>query len=85
MPLHASILARRVQQIRREFVGDDGILSLAEAMQLPARTWENYEAGVMIPAAVILDFIELTGAEPHWLLTGEGELRRHRIRADHPS
>ena len=32
----------------------------------------NYEAGCTIPAPVILQFIELTGAHPHWLLTGEG-------------
>jgi hypothetical protein len=42
-------------------------------MQLPVRTWENYETGVTIPATVILGFIEVTGAHPKWLLTGEGE------------
>ena len=42
----------------------------------PGTTSEN---GVTMPAWIILQFIEITGAEPHWLLTGEGE--RSRIRA----
>jgi hypothetical protein len=46
---------------------------LAEALGLPDRTWRSYEAGVTIPAPVILRFIEVCGASPHWLLTGEGE------------
>lgn len=74
-------LARRVREIRRALVGEDGGPLLAEALDLPARTWLNYEAGVMIPATVILRFIEISGASPHWLLTGEGEplVERHRL------
>jgi hypothetical protein len=66
-------LARRVRQIRRECFGEDGVPRLAEALRLPSRTWMNYEAGVTIPAPVILRLIEVCGASPHWLLTGEGE------------
>jgi hypothetical protein len=33
----------------------------------------NYEAGVTIPALVILRFIVISGANPTWLLRGEGE------------
>lgn len=73
-------LARRVREIRRALVGEDGGPLLAEALDLPARTWRNDEAGVMIPATVILRLIEISGASPHWLLTGEGEpfVERHR-------
>jgi hypothetical protein len=46
---------------------------LAEALQIPFRTWYNYENGCTIPATAILRFIELTGTNPHWLLTGCGE------------
>jgi hypothetical protein len=66
------VLARRVREIRRELYGEDGRPRLADVLQLPVRTWENYEAGVAIPAPVILRFIEATGASPHWLLTGQG-------------
>ena len=38
----------------------------------PPRTWYNYETGVTVPAEVLLGFIEQTGANPIWLLTGEG-------------
>ena len=67
------VLAGRVREIRRQVFGERGGPRLAEALGLPDRTWRNYEAGVTIPAPVILRFIEVCGASPHWLLTGEGE------------
>ncbi len=65
-------LARRVREIRADFFGAHGGPLLADALQLPFRTWMNYEAGCTIPAQVILRFIEVTDAHPHWLLSGEG-------------
>jgi hypothetical protein len=65
-------LARRVREIRRERFGAGGTAVLAVLLDLPVRTWENYEAGCTIPAQTLLRFIELTGAHPHWLLTGGG-------------
>jgi hypothetical protein len=76
MPMHSddrATLAERVREIRREFYGDDGVPLLAETLKLPYRTWMNYEAGVTIPALVILRLIEVSGASPRWLLTGQGE------------
>jgi hypothetical protein len=64
-------LCRRVRQIRVELYGENGGPMLAEALNVPFRTWANYEAGVAMPALVMLRFIVLTGACPHWLLTGE--------------
>ena len=66
-------LCVRVREIRVERFGNDGIATLAQALDIPARTWEHFENGVTIPAWIILQFIEITGVEPHWLLTGEGE------------
>src|SRR3954468_16311055 len=66
-------LAGRVREIRLEQFGEHGGPMLAEALGLPPRTWWNYEAGATIPAPVILRFIEVTGANPGWLLKGEGE------------
>ena len=65
-------LAGRVRQVRLESFGEHGGPLLAEALRLPYRTWANYEAGVTIPATVILRFIAVTEVCPHWLLTGEG-------------
>ena len=45
---------------------------LARRLNLPARTWYNYETGVTVPAEVLLGFIEQTGVNPTWLLNGEG-------------
>jgi hypothetical protein len=66
-------LGRRVREVRRELYGESGGPALAEALGVPTATWANYEHGVTIPAPMILGFIELTGADPHWLLTGRGE------------
>ena len=79
MSRHGDTLSPRVREIRRDKFGEDGIATLSQAMRIPARTWENFENGVMIPARNILQFIELTGADPHWLLTGEGA--RYRVRS----
>ena len=67
-------LADRLHQIRLAMYGEHGGPFLAEALRIPARTWANYESGVTIPGLVLLRFIEVTGVEPHWLLTGEGEV-----------
>jgi hypothetical protein len=70
-------LASRIGEVRREIFGDDGVAALSRALGIPARTWENYEKGVTIPGWVLLLFVEQTGADPHWLLTGEGQWCRH--------
>ena len=66
-------LARRVREIRVALFGAHGGPLLAESLSLPYRTWHNYETGCTIPATTLLQFIELTGANPHWLLTGQGQ------------
>jgi hypothetical protein len=65
-------LSRRIREIRMESFGEHGGPLLADVLQLPFRTWLNYEGGCTIPAQTILRFIEITDAHPHWLLTGEG-------------
>ena len=66
------LLATRVREIRLDLHGEHGSPVLAEELGLPVRTWLNYEAGVTIPAPVILRFIHATDVSPGWLLTGEG-------------
>ena len=78
MQVNSDDLAGRVHEIRVATFGEDGIATLAQSLDIPARTWEHFENGVMIPACIILDFIEITGVEPHWLMTGNGE--RFRVR-----
>jgi hypothetical protein len=46
--------------------------ALAEPLDIPMRTWANYEGGVVVPARIVLSFIDLTGASPGYLLRREG-------------
>jgi hypothetical protein len=69
-------LSRRLREIRQELFGDHGGPELARRLNLPARTWYNYETGVTVPAEVLLSFIDQTGANPLWLLSGEGAMYR---------
>lgn len=66
-------VAQRVREIRLDVYGESGARLLAEEMKLPVRTWVNYESGVVIPAPVILRFLQVTGASASWLLRGEGD------------
>jgi hypothetical protein len=74
-----SDLADRVRLVRLDLYGINGGPLLASELGLPFRTWMNYEAGCTIPAQVILRFIEITRADPHWLLSGEGDRFAGRV------
>jgi hypothetical protein len=69
-------VAGRLRQVRLELYGEHGGPMLAEKLRLPWRTWDNYERSVTIPGEVLLEFLELTGIEPLWLLRGLGEKYR---------
>ena len=73
LPFDRPAFLGRIALARQQVYGDRGISALAEALGIPAQTWVNYESGVMIPDAIILKFVCLTGASPHWLLSGEGQ------------
>jgi Bacteriophage CI repressor helix-turn-helix domain len=67
------LLACRVREIRNYLYGENGLDALAQALGVPTQTWLNYERGITMPAEVLLNFLEATGVDPHWLSTGEGE------------
>ena len=66
-------LSQRIRQVRNDLYGENGIEALALALNIPVQTWLNYERGITMPAEVLLEFLEVTGTDPHWLLTGHGE------------
>jgi len=76
-------LAERLGQLRSELFGERGGPELARRLGIPVRTWYNYEAGVTIPAEVVLKIIELTSVEPMWLLHGAGPKYRPNSVEDH--
>lgn len=56
-----------------EVFGPDGVEVLAGRLGISAQTWRNIEEiGGLITAAQLLALVELTGANPTWLLQGEG-------------
>jgi hypothetical protein len=63
----------RLREIREDLYGERGIAALAAALDVPEETRRNYERGVTMPADVLLEFLDLTGVDPHWLLTGDGD------------
>ncbi|WP_435007902.1 hypothetical protein P12x_005166 [Tundrisphaera lichenicola] len=69
-------LAHRIRVVREELFGELGGPLLAQKIGVPYRTWMNYEDGFTIPAQAILRFLEVTNADPHWLLTGAGDKYR---------
>src|SRR4051794_13046369 len=73
-------LSRRLREVRQDLFGEHGGPELARRLNSPARTWYNYETGVTVPAEVLLAFIDQTGANPVWLLSGEGsKFRRGQL------
>ena len=72
-------ISRRLRQIRREVFGEHGGPEVARRLDLPARNWYNYETGVTVPYEVLVRFIELTGANPTYLILGEGEHYRNPV------
>lgn len=77
-------LAERLATLRLELFGERGGPEMARRLGIPVRTWYNYEGGVTVPAEVVLKIIELTSADPSWLLHGKGPKFRHAF-GDGPS
>jgi Peptidase S24-like len=66
-------LAGRIREIRQERFGENGRTVVARRLNVPDRSWYNYEAGHTVPAEILLSFIRLTGVNPMWLLQGKGQ------------
>lgn len=75
-------ISSRLREVRQELFGEHGGPELARRLSLPARTWYNYETGVTVPAEVLLGFIEETGVNPLWLLSGRGPRYRRNLEDD---
>ena len=73
-------LAERLREIREDFYGEHGAQFLADALEIPLKTWLNYESGVVMPAALALKLLVQLHVRPSWLLRGEGEKYRRRAR-----
>jgi hypothetical protein len=74
-----ALISSRLREVRQELFGEHGGPELARRLNIPARTWYNYETGVTVPAEVLLAFIDQTGTNPVWLLSGEGPVYRRGL------
>jgi hypothetical protein len=84
-------LSGRVREVRQEHRCESGGPALAEALGLLAAKWSNLRARHDDACIVIFELIELMGADPHRLLTGQGdrfktirETARARSVEEHP-
>jgi hypothetical protein len=78
-------LGSRLRMIREEVYGTNGVADLAEDLGIAIQSWKNYEEiGELAPAQILLHFIELTGVDPLWLLSGKGDRFRPGCSPDHP-
>ena len=69
-------IARRLVEVRETLFGTDGGPQVARLLDLPARTWANYERGVTMPGEILLGFVVATGVDPDWLMEGKGPMFR---------
>jgi hypothetical protein len=66
-------IAARLRDVREDMYGEHGAQFMADALGIAVRTWTNYEAGVVMPAKIVLQVIDTMQVNPSWLLTGRGE------------
>jgi hypothetical protein len=76
-PPHVLSLGERLRLIRVEAFGEDGAVTLADQLGIPAQAWSQIEeSGDRLPAELLLRFVELTKADPIWLIIGVGNKYR---------
>ena len=67
-----STLSERIRAVRLDLFGECGGPMLATLLGVTQRKLMRMEAGGPMPDWLILKLIEVTGANPDWLLSGEG-------------
>jgi hypothetical protein len=67
-----SILGARLREVREDLHSEHGAQFMADDLNLPVRTWLNYEKGIVVPARVLLEVLVRGHVNPQWLLSGEG-------------
>ena len=56
-----------------DLYGECGGPILARRLRISQRRLARMEAGSPFPGQLVLKLIDVTGVNPHWLLSGEGE------------
>jgi len=53
-----------------------GQQEMAGKLDIPYRTYQNYESGITEPKGSVLEGLVALGFDGNWVLTGNGEMRR---------
>jgi hypothetical protein len=72
-PADYSTLSQRIRAVRTDLYGETGGPILARRLRIPLRSLARMETGAPFPGLLILKLIEVTGVNPLWLLSGDGE------------
>jgi hypothetical protein len=68
-----STLSGRMRAVRVDLFGEDGAFTLASLLGVSEGSLTRMETEGPIPGHLMLAFIEVTEANPRWLLSGSGE------------
>ena len=69
----------RIMMLRTQYAGMRGKSKFSRALGISASTYNYYEKTRVPPIEIILKICELTGADIHWVLTGERSEKRRGI------
>ncbi len=72
---HRWSLSQELREVRihRFGEGDSGLVALTEALGMPPANWRNYENGVVMPANVLPNLVELTQINLPFAALGHGK------------
>lgn len=68
-----STICDRVKFLRESSFGGRGKTQMAEVTGIPYNTYLRYETSTEPPASAVWSICRATGADPGWLLSGQGE------------
>lgn len=67
-------IATRIREFRRSYPGCSTQQAFAEVLEIDQQRLSGYENGTKVPHHVVANMVRM-GANPYWLLFGEGEMR----------
>jgi hypothetical protein len=73
------LISDRLREVRLERFGPHGVAELAQLIGIDSQEWASYEEGAMVPAEVLLAFIDVTACSPRWLLMGSGDKYQQQV------
>jgi len=70
-PLDKSAIIARIRVLRESYVGKRGKALFSNKLGISPSTYNYYERDRLAPAPILYRICQITGADIHWLLTGQ--------------